>query len=110
MDTERDTETDARVQRALADRRLVAAAYAAALAAQQQRANANASHSNRGHSTHYSMRRDVRSEADANRALAANVTNPLNQCDGCRRGLPIVNGIHRGPGYDLIGCTADRYK
>ena len=34
----------------------------------------------------------------------------MNQCDGCNRGLPLVNGIHRGEGYDLIGCTADRYK
>jgi hypothetical protein len=34
----------------------------------------------------------------------------LNQCDGCRRGLPLnASGIHRGEGYDLIGCTADRY-
>jgi hypothetical protein len=35
--------------------------------------------------------------------------SPLNQCDGCARGLPMENGIHRGEGYDLIGCTADRY-
>jgi hypothetical protein len=34
----------------------------------------------------------------------------LNQCDGCRRGLPLnENGIHRGEGYDMIGCTADKY-
>ena len=32
-----------------------------------------------------------------------------NQCDGCARGLPMTEGIHRGAGYDLIGCTADRY-
>ena len=33
-----------------------------------------------------------------------------NQCDGCARGLPIdEHGIHRGEGYDVIVCTADRY-
>lgn len=32
-----------------------------------------------------------------------------NQCDGCARGLPIRDGIHRGVGYDAIVCTADRY-
>ena len=34
----------------------------------------------------------------------------MNQCDGCRRGLPIDNGIHRGEGYDMIACTRDRYE
>ncbi len=37
----------------------------------------------------------------------------MNQCDGCRRGLPVENGVHRGPGEggtgDLQACTADRY-
>lgn len=37
----------------------------------------------------------------------------MNQCDGCRRGLPVVNGVHRGPGGfwsgDIQGCTKDRY-
>jgi len=33
----------------------------------------------------------------------------LNQCDGCRRGLPVEDGTHRGEGYDLIVCTKDRY-
>ncbi len=38
-----------------------------------------------------------------------------NQCDGCRRGIPInKNGIHIGPGGfwhgDYQSCTADRYK
>lgn len=32
-----------------------------------------------------------------------------NQCDGCNRGLPLVDGIHRGEGYDMIGCTRERY-
>ena len=33
-----------------------------------------------------------------------------NQCDGCARGMPIdEHGIHRGEGYDVIVCTADRY-
>ena len=35
----------------------------------------------------------------------------INQCDGCRRGLPLDgNGIHWGTGYDMIGCTASKYK
>jgi len=33
-----------------------------------------------------------------------------NQCDGCRRGLPLHDGIHRGDGYDMIACTASRYE
>lgn len=32
-----------------------------------------------------------------------------NQCDGCRRGLPLKDGIHRGGGFDMIACTAERY-
>lgn len=35
----------------------------------------------------------------------------INQCDGCRRGLPVnERGIHRGEGYDLIACTAHLYQ
>lgn len=35
----------------------------------------------------------------------------LNQCDGCRRGLPVdENGNHVGEGYDMIGCTRGRYE
>jgi hypothetical protein len=37
----------------------------------------------------------------------------VNQCDGCRRGLPVTNGVHRGQGGfwagDMQSCTADRY-
>jgi len=33
----------------------------------------------------------------------------MNQCDGCRRGLPVVDGVHQGTGYDMIGCTAKLY-
>jgi len=34
----------------------------------------------------------------------------VNQCDGCRRGLPLDDdGIHRGRGYDMIACTRHRY-
>lgn len=34
-----------------------------------------------------------------------------NQCDGCRRKLPVdEHGLHRGPTtWDVIACTADRY-
>lgn len=35
----------------------------------------------------------------------------INQCDGCRRGLPVVKGIHRGPTlFDSQACTKDRYR
>jgi hypothetical protein len=34
-----------------------------------------------------------------------------NQCDGCARGLPLKNGVHKGESvWDLIGCTKDRYE
>lgn len=33
-----------------------------------------------------------------------------NNCDGCQRGLPLKDGIHKGKGYDMIGCTKDRYQ
>ncbi len=38
---------------------------------------------------------------------------PVNQCDGCRRGLPLnEHGTHYNPdgSYDRIGCTAGRYR
>lgn len=35
----------------------------------------------------------------------------INQCDGCRRGLPVNDhGIHRAAGYDFIACTAHLYQ
>jgi len=35
-----------------------------------------------------------------------------NQCDGCRRGLPIVDGDHINPrtGWVFMHCTKDRYS
>lgn len=46
---------------------------------------------------------------DAFHAEQANAPTP-NMCDGCQRGLPLVDGIHHGSlGYGLIGCTAERY-
>lgn len=34
----------------------------------------------------------------------------MNQCDGCRRGLPIERGLHRLPsGLPDMACTADLY-
>jgi hypothetical protein len=35
----------------------------------------------------------------------------LNQCDGCRRGLPLRDGTHSNPdgSYDHICCTAHLY-
>lgn len=36
---------------------------------------------------------------------------PINQCDGCIRGLPIVHGIHRAKTWwGSFYCTADRYR
>lgn len=33
-----------------------------------------------------------------------------NQCDGCMRGLPVENGIHREPTGGMgMGCTAHLY-
>ena len=35
----------------------------------------------------------------------------VNQCDGCRRGLPLDElGIHYGEGFDMIACTRERYE
>jgi hypothetical protein len=36
----------------------------------------------------------------------------VNQCDGCRRGLPLdENGNHHGDSLtDMMGCTRNRYK
>jgi hypothetical protein len=34
----------------------------------------------------------------------------INQCDGCRRGLPLEDGIHIGEGYDMMGCTKHVYE
>jgi hypothetical protein len=35
---------------------------------------------------------------------------PTNQCDGCRAGMPIINGIHRTEDnrYHVV-CSADLY-
>lgn len=36
----------------------------------------------------------------------------VNQCDGCKRKLPLRDGVHYNPktGWAYMGCTADRYK
>ena len=35
----------------------------------------------------------------------------LNQCDGCRAGIPIKQGVHIGDGYNSRSmCTRDRYN
>ena len=36
--------------------------------------------------------------------------NPINQCDGCRQGLPVKDGNHYKNGLPWIGCTKDDYK
>ncbi len=34
-----------------------------------------------------------------------------NQCDGCKRGLPVVDGLHRAAdGTVVMACTAWRYR
>lgn len=34
----------------------------------------------------------------------------LNQCDGCSRDLPVVNGLHRSiNGHPVMVCTAGLY-
>lgn len=44
------------------------------------------------------------------RDLAAALAAAANQCDGCRRGFVLDNGIHRdGAGRGVMFCTADRY-
>ena len=53
---------------------------------------------------------------NAIRALATQAPGrEMNQCDGCRRGLPLREGspapVHYNPdaAYDIIGCTASYY-
>ena len=33
-----------------------------------------------------------------------------NQCDGCIRGIPVLNGVHRDAQYFGMACSKDRYK
>ena len=33
-----------------------------------------------------------------------------NQCDGCQRGIPVVNGIHKDEQDFGMMCTKGRYK
>ena len=33
-----------------------------------------------------------------------------NQCDGCQRGIPVVNGVHKDEQGFGMGCTKGRYK
>ena len=47
--------------------------------------------------------------------MKQNCEKPLNQCDGCRRQLPIENGIHVDPkitgwGRLYMVCEKDRYN
>ena len=47
----------------------------------------------------------LRSMVESMLGVSAHV-DERNQCDGCRRGLPLrSDGVHIGEGYDLIGCT-----
>lgn len=43
-------------------------------------------------------------------ALRSSAAPQINQCDGCRRGLPVRDGIHIDQdGIAAMACTADRY-
>ncbi len=47
------------------------------------------------------------------RRAAPRETTPINQCDGCRRGVPVnKNGHHEINDYpgEVMACTADRYR
>jgi len=33
----------------------------------------------------------------------------MNQCDGCRAQMPVMNGIHQNGRCNHMACTADRY-
>lgn len=39
------------------------------------------------------------------------MSEQINQCDGCRRRLPLQNGVHFNPGHewDSMVCTAQNY-
>ena len=32
-----------------------------------------------------------------------------NQCDGCQRGIPVVNGVHKDEQCFGMGCSKGRY-
>lgn len=53
-------------------------------------------------------------DADEIKQIEASIKDKReNQCDGCRRGLPInEHGHHYNPdgSYDYIGCTKHLYK
>jgi len=55
-------------------------------------------------------------EADKAKAIRALPTEPaINQCDGCRAGHPVSDGIHRPAGSkpwdgQAMACTRDRYE
>ena len=41
--------------------------------------------------------------------VMSDLTEPLNQCDGCMAGLPLVNGVHKDKQIFGIGCTKHLY-
>lgn len=38
------------------------------------------------------------------------VVEELNQCDGCKRNIPITDGVHKDDKTFGIGCTKNRYS
>ena len=68
-------------------------------------------HIGKGHNIRDVIDRLNLAEAALRTALAS-APAPLNQCDGCRRGLPLKDGSHNNPDspWDSIGCTAHLYR
>lgn len=51
---------------------------------------------------------DVRTFYKLNKTKYENIK--LNQCDGCARNLPIINGLHRDSnGHPVMTCCAGLY-
>lgn len=53
-------------------------------------------------------------ERDEARAMLAELERakdaPINQCDGCRTGAPVVDGLHKdASGRSFMACEAYRY-
>lgn len=52
---------------------------------------------------------DSAEEAVSTLWLALSQTAQVNNCDGCQRGLPILEGDHFKDGRIVMGCTKDLY-
>lgn len=53
---------------------------------------------------------DPKTPIDSIRAFEIGEHEPINQCDGCRQGATLDNGLHRDRnGRAFMGCQAHRY-